>query len=464
MVQPPCMTHRSQHTVANSDVPKAQQTAPKKKRKRGATQTEHPVEMPNEMQPGKIQQRRLPEATTLCGCEKNTEKPLVSHSDGGVTHRIAYITFKAPIITPEDVREAMKVLQAAQDANADVIDIALDRIREFRNLCNHMQRKMLGYVFCRKGSLITFLATKTASKLGRAVGKAFIQSEACMATPGIDLWVLNTTCGPITIKRSDRREDSFSLLLLIDYGYAAKLEVTDSNIKYVAFMVAMPPIQSDSEQHSDCSCAEEQRCCKVGSLEIKPITPLYHNFVGNTQKYGELWRFIHKCYAICNGDNVEMRTLLPLKMEGLLEVALRRRQQALTHLCDPGKVGNCDITHEIPEADMIQVYREWQKDVYEWMDNCILTEYQNLERAGKVTKKGLQRKSFLKKKAQAFLKKAFDTYLEQISFGSKFLLHQLIQRPLVQNNECWSAEHCAALHHFATCVLPKHCETVQRRR
>ena len=403
MVQPPLMTHRSQHTKAKSDVPKAQQTAQTKKRK-----------------------------------------------------RIAYITYKAPIITEEDVTEAMKVLQEAQDANADVIDIALDRIREFNNLWNHMKKKMLGYVFCRKGSLITFLATKTASKLDREVGKAFIQSEGCMATPGIDLWVLNTTCGPITIKRSDRREDSFSLLLLIDYGYAAKLEVTDSNIKYVAFMVAVPPIQSDSEQHSDCSCAKEQSCCKVGDLEIKPITPLYHNFLRNTQKYGELWRFIHKCYAICNDD-----TLLPLKMEGLLEVALRRRQQALTHQCDPSKVGNCDITHEIAEADMIKVYKEWQKDVYEWMDNCILTEYQNLERAGKATNKGLQRKSFLKRKAQAFLKKAFDTYLEQVSFGSKFLLHQLIQRPLVQNNECWSAEHCTALHHFATCVLPKHCETIQ---
>lgn len=403
MVQPPLMTHRSQHTKAKSDVPKAQQTAQTKKRK-----------------------------------------------------RIAYITYKAPIITEEDVTEAMKVLQEAQDANADVIDIALDRIREFNNLWNHMKKKMLGYVFCRKGSLITFLATKTASKLDREVGKAFIQSEGCMATPGIDLWVLNTTCGPITIKRSDRREDSFSLLLLIEYGYAAKLEVTDSNIKYVAFMVAVPPIQSDSEQHSDCSCAKEQSCCKVGDLEIKPITPLYHNFLRNTQKYGELWRFIHKCYAICNDD-----TLLPLKMEGLLEVALRRRQQALTHQCDPSKVGNCDITHEIAEADMIKVYKEWQKDVYEWMDNCILTEYQNLERAGKATNKGLQRKSFLKRKAQAFLKKAFDTYLEQVSFGSKFLLHQLIQRPLVQNNECWSAEHCTALHHFATCVLPKHCETIQ---
>lgn len=403
MVQPPLMTHRSQHTKAKSDVPKAQQTAQTKKRK-----------------------------------------------------RIAYITYKAPIITEEDVTEAMKVLQEAQDANADVIDIALDRIREFNNLWNHMKKKMLGYVFCRKGSLITFLATKTASKLDREVGKAFIQSEGCMATPGIDLWVLNTTCGPITIKRSDRREDAFSLLLLIEYGYAAKLEVTDSNIKYVAFMVAVPPIQSDSEQHSDCSCAKEQSCCKVGDLEIKPITPLYHNFLRNTQKYGELWRFIHKCYAICNDD-----TLLPLKMEGLLEVALRRRQQALTHQCDPSKVGNCDITHEIAEADMIKVYKEWQKDVYEWMDNCILTEYQNLERAGKATNKGLQRKSFLKRKAQAFLKKAFDTYLEQVSFGSKFLLHQLIQRPLVQNNECWSAEHCTALHHFATCVLPKHCETIQ---
>ena len=152
MVQPPLMTHRSQHTKAKSDVPKAQQTAQTKKRK-----------------------------------------------------RIAYITYKAPIITEEDVTEAMKVLQEAQDANADVIDIALDRIREFNRLWNHMKKKMLGYVFCRKGSLITFLATKTASKLDREVGKAFIQSEGCMATPGIDLWVLNTTCGPITIKRSDRR-------------------------------------------------------------------------------------------------------------------------------------------------------------------------------------------------------------------------------------------------------------------
>ena len=74
MVQPPLMTHRSQHTKAKSDVPKAQQTAQTKKRKRRATQTD------TEMQPGKIQQRRLPEATTLCGCEKNTEKPLVNLS------------------------------------------------------------------------------------------------------------------------------------------------------------------------------------------------------------------------------------------------------------------------------------------------------------------------------------------------------------------------------------------------
>ena len=139
---------------------------------------------------------------------------------------------------------------------------------------------------------------------------------------------------------------------------------------------------------------------------------------------------------------------MTLKIEDLLEAALRRRQQALKHLRDCGKVGNCYITHEIAEADMNQVYKDWQSDVSEWMNKSTLTKYQNLKRAGKYSKKGLQHKLFLKKKAQAFLKEAFNTYLQQL-FGSKFLLHKLIQLPLVQNEESGSAEPCAALHHFA---------------
>ena len=131
---------------------------------------------------------------------------------------------------------------------------------------------------------------------------------------------------------------------------------------------------------------------------------------------------------------------MSLKMEDLLEAALRRRPQTLKHLRDCGKVGNCYITHEIAEADMNQVYKDWQRDVSEWMNKSTLTKYQNLKRAGNYSKKNL-------KKAQAFLKRAFNTYLQQL-FGSKFLLHKLIQLPLVQNEESGSAEPCAALHHF----------------
>ena len=437
--------------------------APTKKRRRKRKPT-----MPKEMQPEKTQRPLSPESD-------DTER-LANTVLPKIMHRIAYITFKTLIISEEEIGKAMTVVQEAQDAKADIINIGPERIKDLQMLWNHMKRKMIGYVGCRKKKLVTFLTEKTASEIGRAVGEAFIQSKGWPAGPFKDICVLTQSCGPITIKNAEIRESPSSHLLLIDCWYVAKPGVTDPDIKYIDILVALmvasvPPTQTSSivPRIQDISSDSEQdiaSCCTVGSLKVKSNTPLYKNLFRNTQKERGLWSFIYKCYAKCNGGNVEMRRpadngdngdnaeMLPLKvacwMEGLLEVALGRRKQALKHLCDSGKVSNCYITHEIPEADMSQVvYKKWQNNVYEWMNQSTQTTYQNLKRAGKASKKSLPRRFFFRKKvqAQAFRKKAFDTYLEQLC-GYKLLLHKLIQLPLVQDPN--SAAPPMTPQHFAT--------------
>lgn len=372
---------------------------------------------------------------------------------------IAHILFNHTIQT--NYPKAMGVLRQAKDANADVINIAFTRVADFYFLWEDICRMMIGediclWEGCQQNQLITF-CRRAAGKLGRAVGHAFLGSEAC---PGVgkDLCVLTELCGAYTIKCFVWNIPNFSTTYLLDCTYTAEPRVTDPEIQDMAVMVAVPQSHTTTAiQHnqSDLSSVVSQhsersgRPWKVGDLEVQANTPLYDMFVRNTEKLGELWscngdhwelRLIEElrelwsydCLKNCNGDDGKMRPL-SMKMEDLLEVALARRKEALKHLHDRGKVGNCCTMHVIAEDDMCELFDRWQANVAEWMNTETLTQYQNLPTDGKHSNN---------KKAQAFLKKAFDTYLEQ-SFCSKFLLHKLIQLPLVQELSA------AAMHQFA---------------
>ena len=79
------------------------------------------------------------------------------------------------------------------------------------------------------------------------------------------------------------------------------------------------------------------------------------------------------------------------------------------------------------DSDMKEIFNTWRKDVKTWMRPLTLSRYRS------------QRRRKLYDEAHDLEKKAFSAYKFQIS-GCKFLLHKLIELPLI----C-SVEHPAAI-------------------
>ena len=93
---------------------------------------------------------------------------------------------------------------------------------------------------------------------------------------------------------------------------------------------------------------------------------------------------------------------------------------------------------------MRAIYNRWRWDAESWMNPQTLMKYKQLLASGKNSA------------AQQLGKTAFSTYLFQLS-GSKFLLHKLIQLPIlpqctmVQSSR--GAEPPAALHPFGSVLM-----------
>ena len=68
--------------------------------------------------------------------------------------------------------------------------------------------------------------------------------------------------------------------------------------------------------------------------------------------------------------------------------------------------------------DMKHIYNEWRDRPQEWMHKASLEEYTELIRTGQ------------NQNAHQFRRSRFSTYLFQLS-GCKFLLHKLIELPIV---------------------------------
>ena len=106
-------------------------------------------------------------------------------------------------------------------------------------------------------------------------------------------------------------------------------------------------------------------------------------------------------------------------METLLEAAREQRQIHLQNLPRWQKTHVADATYEIKEEDMRTIYNRWRWDVESWMNEENRKTYHDL---GWKKRKPVE--------AQQMQMDAFDVYKSELA-GSKFLLHKLIQLPII---------------------------------
>lgn len=162
---------------------------------------------------------------------------------------------------------------------------------------------------------------------------------------------------------------------------------------------------------------------------LKQSTPLYNKLIAQLEPAAETHRsgeaFIDYITECCfHGKLLDMdkygrpsKTKVPLsvKMENLLRVAQAQRQmqmQRLRHRRVRREVSH--LMHMHPVHDMREIYNTWRSDVESWMKPSTLAKYKRLWGAA----------------AHKLQKRALSTYLFQLS-GCKFLLHKLIELPLI---------------------------------
>ena len=164
---------------------------------------------------------------------------------------------------------------------------------------------------------------------------------------------------------------------------------------------------------------------------VSARTPLWDNLVdrvtmaATTGEGQQFMKFLEQqcffgdlCYkGNLYGDSLEEPMPHSIKMEWLLETSAKRRKRVLERLCHSAAQPVLDMEHEIADKDMQILYNDWQWQVNSWMNEETLTIYNDL-------------RWNRPEEASQLLKEAFDTYLLQLA-GSKFLLHKLIQLPII---------------------------------
>ena len=171
------------------------------------------------------------------------------------------------------------------------------------------------------------------------------------------------------------------------------------------------------------------------TVALRPCTPLYDYLIANLASAVEDHRsgeaFINYVSECCfygkllsidvYGDPVETPVPLSVKMESLLRAAQRQRiqqQERLRSRGEPHGFGRIEEMYMDPGKDMQEIYNTWRQDVESWMKPSTLASYRELQ------------DNELWQPAHQLGKKAFSSYLFQLS-GCKFLLHKLIELPLI---------------------------------
>ena len=164
---------------------------------------------------------------------------------------------------------------------------------------------------------------------------------------------------------------------------------------------------------------------------VSARTPLWDNLVdqitmaATTGEGQQFMRFLEQqcffgdlCYkGNFYGDMLDEPMPYSIKMEWLLETSAKRRKRVLERLCHRAAQPVLDMEHEIADKDMQIMYNDWQWHVNSWMNEGTLTIYNDL-------------RWNRPEEASQLVKEAFNTYLLQLA-GSKFLLHKLIQLPII---------------------------------
>ena len=174
------------------------------------------------------------------------------------------------------------------------------------------------------------------------------------------------------------------------------------------------------------------------AVVLRPFTPLYDNLIANLELAVQGHRsgqgFIDYITDCCffgklltmdvYGDPIETPVPLSVKMETLLQAARRQREKQQQRLKRRGvqyAYVPLEEMHMDPADDMKEIFNTWRQDVDSWMKPSTLTTYRDLQQNG------------LSQAAHQLAKKTFSTYQFQLS-GCKFLLHKLIQLPLIRSS------------------------------
>jgi hypothetical protein len=190
-------------------------------------------------------------------------------------------------------------------------------------------------------------------------------------------------------------------------------------------------------------------------VKLKPHTPLWDGVILTLEQEVEkhengeafLTYMTRRCFfgklLTMNGYGDEIETAVPLsfKMEEMMKAAQTQRDLQLERLRDRGIAWSSLNPAEYvmdPKTDMKEIYNTWRNNVESWMRPSTLTEYRRMQEWGE------------NQQAHQLGKQAFSSYLFQVS-GCKFLLHKLIEFPLIsasqmpREDEDASAEQPAAI-------------------
>ena len=168
-------------------------------------------------------------------------------------------------------------------------------------------------------------------------------------------------------------------------------------------------------------------------VTLRPNTPLYDILIADLESAAKLHpqghAFIDYISKSCFFGNLLMKNRygkrlekpmpLAVKMEELLAQALRQRQLHLHRLkLASGRRTHVDPLMRIEDDDMKTIYNEWRTHPEKYMQWSTLETYKAMKSRGE------------NQQAHQLTKSCFSTYLFQLS-GCKFLLHKLIELPLV---------------------------------
>ena len=174
--------------------------------------------------------------------------------------------------------------------------------------------------------------------------------------------------------------------------------------------------------------------------DLRAPTPLWDNVLAKLDRASssgqgqQMMKFITEtcfhgklCHKNAYGEDLEKPMALTLKMEILLETAAKRRKIVLNSLSNSAAQPVPDTEYVIAEEDMREMWNTWRWDVESWMSEKNLKTYYDLLWWGK------------RGDAQKMTKSLFSAFKQHVS-GCKFLLHKLIQLPIIAQCQATSSD------------------------